>query len=206
MRKTILNILLIIFTISLYLGIIDIGENMARTQNSLNLQSVNSCVILELKSHKKTEKELFNILDKCAQNQRSLGITGDIFVIKQNNKQLFWDSSKAFKIDSDNPSFMTEDSVCGLFSDINSCIKAVDIMVNKEPIGTLEWKFDNSTEYIDYKYLEDTTGEKSEMLIINDSKFIVGQGAQQDEIEKNFFLIFIILGAGLIAILSVINF
>lgn len=185
MRKIIGSILIIIGLIFLYKVNINSQISVAKMQNNLNLEFVNDCVKNYTGNNKLTTVGLTNALNLCAKGLLSNGITGDIFVVRHSDRKLFWDNSTDCKPDSESKTYMTSKGVCSLFKDTNSCIVAMDVMINNEPRGYTSWLFDDSTEYINYKYL---------YTEINNDKYIIGQGTQSDELESNFIPFYIASG------------
>lgn len=197
MKKAILSIIIIILTGLSYFSITTSVENQARKQNNFNLDSVTTCIEAEFKHHERNTQNLIKVLNSCAKGQRSVGITGDIFVIRKTDRKLFWDSSQDCKPDNELKLYMTEDGVCALFKNPQSCVDATEYMVNNPPKGNLTWVFDDSTEYVDYRYLSKD---------VNGSTYIIGQGAQKDEANSVFLITYIILGIGSVILLAVSNF
>lgn len=185
MRNIIGSILIIIGLIFLYKVNINSQISVAKMQNNLNLEFVNDCVKNYTGNNKLTTVGLTNALNLCAKGLLSNGITGDIFVVRHSDRKLFWDNSTDCKPDSESKTYMTSKGVCSLFKDTNSCIVAMDVMINNEPRGYTSWLFDDSTEYINYKYL---------YTEINNDKYIIGQGTQSDELESNFIPFYIASG------------
>jgi hypothetical protein len=196
-KRTVFSLAILILAFSLYFSINMSIENQARLQNNFNLNSVVSCVENEFLTHEKTSENLTSALNSCAKGQRSLGITGDIFVIRKSDKKLFWDSSQDCKPESELKLFMTADGICSLFKEPETCITATNYMLNNPPKGDLTWKFDDSIEYVDYRYFPDE---------IQGEEYIIGQGAQSDEVNSPFMLSYIILTAGTILLLVITSF
>lgn len=197
MKKAISSLAIIIFAGFLYFSISTSVENQARVQNNFNLDSVITCVEEEFKHHDRTSVNLTQGLNSCAKGQRSLGITGDIFVIRKSDKKLFWDSSQDCKPESELKLFMTEDGICTLFKKPETCVAATNYMLNNPPKGNLIWEFDDSPGFIDYRYLPNK---------VRGEEYIIGQGAQKDEANSLFLITYIILVVGSIILLAISNF
>jgi hypothetical protein len=185
MKKILGSMLIIVGLIFLYKININSQISVAKMQNNLNLEFVNDCVKHYIGDKKPTSNDLINGLNLCAKGLLSNGITGDIFVIRQSDRKLFWDNSTDCKPDSESKMYMTSKGVCSLFKNEDTCIIAVDMMVTNEPRGYTTWMFDDSLEYINYKYL---------YTEINGDKYIIGQGTQSDELESNFIPFYIASG------------
>jgi hypothetical protein len=184
MKKVITSLLIVVSAIVMYLSISKGVEDMARQQNNFNLDSIVYCVENELVNRVKTPNLLTSALNSCAKGQRSMGITGDVFVIRKSDKKLFWDASQDCKPESELKLFMTEKGICSLFKQPESCLKATAYMLNNPPKGTLSWYFDDSEEYIDYKYLN---------IKVQNEEYIIGQGSQKDEASQMFNMSYIVL-------------
>lgn len=196
MRKIIGSIVVILGMFVLYYVNINSQQSVAKMQNSLNLEFVNDCVKNEFNKLGKepTSYNLTETLNICAKGLLSGGITGDIFVIRANDKKLFWDNSTDCKPGNELKAYMTSDGVCSLFKESESCTIAIDLMINNEPRGFTTWMFDDAREYVNYKYLYTT---------VEGNKYIIGQGTQSDELENNFFPVYVVAGIwGFILILT----
>lgn len=185
MRKILGTLVIIFGLIFLYKVNVDSQLSVAKMQNSLNLEFVNECVKTEIGNRTPTAYNLTGALNVCAKGLLSNGITGDIFVIRHSDKKLFWDNSTDCKPGNESKSFMNLDGVCSLFKDPSTCTLAVDVMINNEPRGFTKWLFDDSEEYINYKYL---------YTEVENEKYIISQGTQADELESNFIPFYIACG------------
>ncbi len=177
-------LMMVSLSLVLYILIRDI-EYTARSQNRFNIESVSHCVSSEFINHGslKHEENLINILDSCATKQRSTGVTGDIFVIRSIDFNILWDSSIDCRVDNIKM-FLTEDGICSLFQNPQSCIDAARKMKNRTHFNTLTWQFDDSIEWISYKYFN---------FKIDGIEYIIAQGSQRDEAIENFRVSFIAL-------------
>ncbi len=192
MNKIIYGFVTIFVMIGFYFSMQQSIEAQARKQNVFNLEAVVACTSTVMDKNI-TVGTFISALNACAKNQRSLGITGDIFVIRKSDKKLFWDASVDCKPDDVSKLFMTAEGVCSLFRKPETCIKAVDEMVNHSYSNEINWDFDNSNEWVNYAYFPKK---------IEGDEFIIGQGTQQDEANTDFNLPFIIiLGFGLATII-----
>jgi len=176
MKKTILILLSILFAVIYFITNEKTQQKLAERQNKLNLNTIYVCLDKTLKV--KTEKKLWDALDVCART-RSLGVTGDVFVVRKEDKKLFWDTSADVQ-NSSNKSHLTKDEICSLFKNPESCLDGVEKMINEPPRGSLKWWFDNSTEYLNYVYLDDA---------VDGNHYIIVQGTQGDEIGSVFILL-----------------
>ena len=192
MKKIVYIIIIIIFIFSIFYVLEDSVENLARKQNNLNLISVSSCVEKELKIYGRTSKNLTSAMNLCAKDVRSLGITGDEFVIRVSDKKLFWDASVDCKPEEETKTYMTKDGVCSLFKNPQSCIDATNFMIANPPKGKLSWLFDDSTEYLNYMYLKEK---------INGQEYIIGQGTQKDEANIMFRIVYFLIALFGVALL-----
>lgn len=190
MKSIILSIIILASSVILYVIFISNIETQARKQNQLNLTSVKHCI-----SQYNPKMDLLSEnLSMCAEKQRSLGVTGDMFVIRASDKKLFWDSSVDCRPENGLKLFMNKEGVCPLFRDPISCTVAVDQMLNKTK-QNITWKFDNDIEWVNYIYLETDL-----------ETYILAQGTQKDEALESFYpsLAFFAITAGLFIIVSAI--
>jgi hypothetical protein len=196
-RKFIAVLFTIISTVVLYLTVSNSVENQARFQNNLNLNNTVYCTDMYLKETGYSTENFTRALNTCAKNIRSLGVTSDQFVIRQEDKKLFWDSSVDCKPKSNLKLYMTKEGVCSLFRKPNTCIKATRIMIENPPKGDLTWVFDDSPEYLDYLYFPRKIDNKT---------YIIGQGSQQDEANSQFIRVYIVLLISALLIVSLLVF
>ena len=207
-KKALVSLIAILISIGIYISLIWSGESISRAQNNFNLEVISNCVVERLDEYDYTSNELSKSFDTCAKNMRSLGITGDVFVIRKSDKKLFWDSSVDCRPESGEKLFMTSKGICSLFSEPGTCLASMQTMLDNPPEGSLIWEFDNDIEYIDYRYLEkiDKISGKNIPIIIDNSQYIIGQGTQKDEVQSYFILTYIILVLGTIIITFIINY
>jgi len=196
--------LILIFVLCTFISVYYLNnkniEYIARKQNSFNIDSTLLCLSYHI-DKKSSTKDLTNALNICAAGQRSLGITGDIFVIQKDNKLLFWDGStdvRAFEKTKD--LYLTPTGVCAMFKDPKTCIKGMNTMLNTSSFGQIKkWDFDDSTEWINFKYLP---------YKIEGKQYIINQGTQKDEATEPFNLldtILIVSGAIIILLTSTLG-
>lgn len=198
--KKILGSLLVLFgLIVLYNANLHTQRSITKMQNNLNLEFVNECVKADLdnKTIIPSSYELTEALNVCAKGLLSLGITGDIFVIRVADKKLFWDNSTDCRPGDESKLYMTENGVCSLFRDQSTCLRSVDIMLSNEMSGYTTWSFDDSLEYINYRYLYKP---------IDNESYIIGQGTQSDELEKHFYPTYIAVVVWSIFIMLLLNY
>lgn len=167
-------------------------ENLARAQNNFNLEAVKTCIAFQLNEHNNTKEDFRTALDICAKNIRSVGITGNMFVIRRSDKKLFWDSLVSEK--ECNKRNMTKDSFCSTFSEPETCVESVNEMVRHLKDGKTTWQYDDSIEFIDYKYIKQEIGGK---------QYLIGQGAQKDELFSFFNTTHISVVSGVILVLLI---
>lgn len=183
MKKILGSIFIIVGLIFLYNINLNTQINIAKMQNNLNLEFVNDCVkTLMSEEREQTSYNLTKALNVCAKGLLSNGITGDIFVIRQSDRKLFWDNSTDCKPGDETQTYMVPNGVCSLFKDPMTCKLATGLMITNEPRGYTTWMFDDAEEYVSYKYLYDK---------IENEKYIIGQGTQSDELESNFIPFYI---------------
>jgi len=157
-------------------------ENIATSQNKLNLKHIKLCSEELMSSiYGDTENGLINSLDICAKNIRTVGYTGDAFVIRKKDAKIVWDASVDCSVGDMSKAYLTKDSVCKLFAEPNTCAIASHKMLTEPPKGTLRWKFDDSEEMVDYMYYD---------YKLQGDEYIIGMGAQTDEIAEKFRIMF----------------
>jgi len=172
-------------------------KNTAVSQNELNIHNIKVC-IEGIPGSLEDERNFINALDVCAKGSRSMGITGDVFVIRHFDKMLIWDSSTDCKLNNIDALFMTSESVCKLFKKPETCINAVNefLSAQTDKTGNTEWLFDESVEYVSFKQFK-----------IKDNIYTLGQGAQHDESMTYFnSAIFAIVGSFIVAALYSVIF
>jgi len=195
--KTTLLSLLVIFII--FVGYVTgkmVVENIASSQNILNLNSVSKCAkkLTRCDISNVDEKQIVEVMNICAKNVRSIGQTGDMFVIRKSDAKIVWDASQDCSVSDSNKAFLTKEGVCKLFTKPDTCKQASYIMRNEPPRGTLKWTFDDSEEIVNYLYLA---------CSIDNDHYILGCGAQTDEIITTL-RVFIIPVLSLLVILLIV--
>ena len=169
-----LAVLVIILAVSsdilLKLSIEDFGRQQAR----YNLQQIKYC-------YNRTSKEmdLVTALEICTAKAR-VGFSGDVYVLDAETKEFVVENS------SDVPNgamYFTKESVGKHFNDwstADSAIKKILLGKDSEEGTKVAYLFDNSVEWLEWKYLPDAT------KYTNDRKLIVVHGVQSDEIFAHF--------------------
>ena len=169
-----LAIFVIILAISsdilLKLSIEDFGRQQAR----YNLQQIKYC-------YNRTSKEmdLVTALEICTAKAR-VGFSGDVYVLDAETKEFVVENS------SDVPNgamYFTKESIGKHFNDwstADSAIKKILLGKDSEEGSKVTYLFDNSVEWLEWKYLPDAT------KYTNDRKLIVVHGVQSDEIFAHF--------------------
>lgn len=163
-------ILAISSDILLKLSIEDFGRQQAR----YNLQQIKYC-------YNRTSKEmdLVTALEICTAKAR-VGFSGDVYVLDAETKEFVVENS------SDVPNgamHFTKESVGKHFNDwstADSAIKKILLGKDSEEGSKVAYLFDNSVEWLEWKYLPDAT------KYTNDRKLIVVHGVQSDEIFAHF--------------------
>lgn len=163
-------ILAISSDILLKLSIEDFGRQQAR----YNLQQIKYC-------YNRTSKEmdLVTALETCTAKVR-VGFSGDVYVLDAETKEFVVENS------SDVPNgamYFTKESVGKHFNDwstADSAIKKILLGKDSEEGTKVSYLFDNSVEWLEWKYLPDAT------KYTNDRKLIVVHGVQSDEIFAHF--------------------
>ena len=163
-------ILAISSDILLKLSIEDFGRQQAR----YNLQQIKYC-------YNRTSKEmdLVTALEICTAKAR-VGFSGDVYVLDAETKEFVVENS------SDVPNgamHFTKESVGKHFNDwstADSAIKKILLGKDSEEGTKVAYLFDNSVEWLEWKYLPDAT------KYTNDRKLIVVHGVQSDEIFAHF--------------------
>ena len=163
-------VLAIASDILLKLSIEDFGRQQAR----YNLQQIKYC-------YNRTSKEmdLVTALEICTAKAR-VGFSGDVYVLDAETKEFVVENS------SDVPNgamYFTKESVGKHFNDwstADSAIKKILLGKDSEEGTKVAYLFDNSVEWLEWKYLPDAT------KYTNDRKLIVVHGVQSDEIFAHF--------------------
>ena len=149
-------------------------EAFGRQQARYNLQQIKYC-------YNRTSKEmdLVTALEICTAKAR-VGFSGDVYVLDAETKEFVVENS------SDVPNgamYFTKESVGKHFNDwstADSAIKKILLGKDSEEGTKVAYLFDNSVEWLEWKYLPDAT------KYTNDRKLIVVHGVQSDEIFAHF--------------------
>ena len=149
-------------------------EDFGRQQARYNLQQIKYC-------YNRTSKEmdLVAALEICTAKAR-VGFSGDVYVLDADTKEFVVENS------SDVPNgamYFTKESVGKHFnawSTADSAIKKILLGKDSEEGSKVTYLFDNSVEWLEWKYLPDAT------KYTNDRKLIVVHGVQSDEIFAHF--------------------
>ena len=149
-------------------------EDFGRQQARYNLQQIKYC-------YNRTSKEmdLVTALEICTAKAR-VGFSGDVYVLDAETKEFVVENS------SDVPNgamYFTKESVGKHFNDwstADSAIKKILLGKDSEEGSKVSYLFDNSVEWLEWKYLPDAT------KYTNDRKLIVVHGVQSDEIFAHF--------------------
>ena len=149
-------------------------EEFGRHQARYNLQQIKYC-------YNRTSKEmdLVTALEICTAKAR-VGFSGDVYVLDAETKEFVVENS------SDVPNgamYFTKESVGKHFNDwstADSAIKKILLGKDSEEGSKVAYLFDNSVEWLEWKYLPDAT------KYTNDRKLIVVHGVQSDEIFAHF--------------------
>lgn len=169
-----LAVLVIILAISsvilLKLSIEDFGRQQAR----YNLQQIKYC-------YNRTSKEmdLVTALEICTAKAR-VGFSGDVYVLDAETKEFVVENS--FDVPN-GAMYFTKESVGKHFNDwstADSAIKKILLGKDSEEGSKVAYLFDNSVEWLEWKYLPDAP------KYTNDRKLIVVHGVQSDEIFAHF--------------------
>jgi len=196
MKRTIISGTILTFCI-VSIKLYDMAiENIATSQNTLNLNTVVKCINSRTTENTiLTENEFADSMEFCARNIRSIGKTGDMFAIRQSDAKIVWDASADCSVVNKDSAYLSKNGICKLFSDPVSCEIASLTMVTEPPSGAVEWLFDDSDEIVNYVYYRDT---------INNNKYIIASGTQTDEVSSKLkiFIWPVIIFTGIILILN----
>lgn len=175
-----LTVFVIVLAISsdilLKLSIEDFGRQQAR----YNLQQIKYCY-----GRASKKMELIAALETCTAKSR-VGFSGDVYVLDADTKEFIIENS------SDVPNgamYFTEDSVGKYFNNWETAELAIrQIMLGKDSDEStkVSYLFDNDIEWLEWKYLPDTT------KFTEGRKLIVIHGVQSDEVFEHFKLLEII--------------
>ena len=177
-RKGYLGIVLAVFVIVLAI-MSDIMvkmsvEEFGRHQARYNLQQIKYCY-----GRASKVMDMRASLETCTAKAR-VGFSGDVYVLDAETKEFVVENS------SDVPNgamYFTKESVGKHFNDwstADSAIKKILLGKDSEEGTKVAYLFDNSVEWLEWKYLPDAT------KYTNDRKLIVVHGVQSDEIFAHF--------------------
>ena len=149
-------------------------EDNARQQARYNLQQIKYCY-----GRASKVMDMRASLETCTAKAR-VGFSGDVYVLDAETKEFVVENS------SDVPNgamYFTKESVGKHFNDwstADSAIKKILLGKDSEEGTKVSYLFDNSVEWLEWKYLPDAT------KYTNDRKLIVVHGVQSDEIFAHF--------------------
>lgn len=149
-------------------------EDNARQQARYNLQQIKYCY-----SRSSKMMDTVQALETCTAKAR-VGFSGDVYVLDAETKEFVVENS------SDVPNgamYFTKESIGKHFNDwstADSAIKKILLGKDSEEGTKVAYLFDNSVEWLEWKYLPDAT------KYTNDRKLIVVHGVQYDEIFAHF--------------------
>lgn len=177
-RKGYLGIVLVVFVIVLAI-MSDIMvkmsvEEFSRHQARYNLQQIKYCY-----GRASKVMDMRASLETCTAKAR-VGFSGDVYVLDAETKEFVVENS------SDVPNgamYFTKESVGKHFNDwstADSAIKKILLGKDSEEGSKVAYLFDNSVEWLEWKYLPDAT------KYTNDRKLVVVHGVQSDEIFAHF--------------------
>ena len=177
-RKGYLCIVLVVFVIVLAIMSDIMGkmsvEEFSRHQARYNLQQIKYCY-----GRASKVMDMRAALETCTAKAR-VGFSGDVYVLDAETKEFVVENS------SDVPNgamYFTKESVGKHFNDwstADSAIKKILLGKDSEEGSKVAYLFDNSMEWLEWKYLPDAT------KYTNDRKLIVVHGVQSDEIFAHF--------------------
>ena len=149
-------------------------EEFSRHQARYNLQQIKYCY-----GRASKVMDMRASLETCTAKAR-VGFSGDVYVLDAETKEFVVENS------SDVPNgamYFTKESVGKHFNDwstADSAIKKILLGKDSEEGSKVAYLFDNSVEWLEWKYLPDAT------KYTNDRKLIVVHGVQSDEIFAHF--------------------
>ena len=149
-------------------------EEFGRHQARYNLQQIKYCY-----GRASKVMDMRASLETCTAKAR-VGFSGDVYVLDAETKEFVVENS------SDVPNgalYFTKESVGKSFNDwstADSAIKKILLGKDSEEGTKVGYLFDNSVEWLEWKYLPDAT------KYTNDRKLIVVHGVQSDEIFAHF--------------------
>lgn len=149
-------------------------EDNARQQARYNLQQIKYCY-----GRASKVMDMRAALETCTAKAR-VGFSGDVYALDVETKEFVVENS------SDVPNgamYFTKESIGKHFNDwstADSAIKKILLGKDSEEGTKVSYLFDNSVEWLEWKYLPDAT------KYTNDRKLIVVHGVQSDEIFAHF--------------------
>ena len=149
-------------------------EEFSRHQARYNLQQIKYCY-----GRASKVMDMRASLETCTAKAR-VGFSGDVYVLDAETKEFVVENS------SDVPNgamYFTKESVGKHFNDWSTAdiaIKKILLGKDSEEGSKVAYLFDNSVEWLEWKYLPDAT------KYTNDRKLIVVHGVQSDEIFAHF--------------------
>ena len=149
-------------------------EEFGRHQARYNLQQIKYCY-----GRASKVMDMRASLETCTAKAR-VGFSGDVYVLDAETKEFVVENS------SDVPNgamYFTKESVGKHFNDWSTAdiaIKKILLGKDSEEGTKVAYLFDNSVEWLEWKYLPDAT------KYTNDRKLIVVHGVQSDEIFAHF--------------------
>ena len=149
-------------------------EEFGRHQARYNLQQIKYCY-----GRASKVMDMRASLETCTAKAR-VGFSGDVYVLDAETKEFVVENS------SDVPNgamYFTKESIGKHFNDwstADSSIKKILLGKDSEEGSKVAYLFDNSVEWLEWKYLPDAT------KYTNDRKLIVVHGVQSDEIFAHF--------------------
>lgn len=149
-------------------------EEFSRHQARYNLQQIKYCY-----GRASKVMDMVASLETCTAKAR-VGFSGDVYVLDAETKEFVVENS------SDVPNgamYFTKEYVGKYFNDwstADSAIKKILLGKDSEEGSKVAYLFDNSVEWLEWKYLPDAT------KYTNDRKLIVVHGVQSDEVFAHF--------------------
>ena len=149
-------------------------EDSARHQARYNLEQIKYCY-----GRASKVMDMRASLETCTAKAR-VGFSGDVYVLDAETKEFVVENS--FDVPN-GAMYFTKESVGKHFNDwstADSAIKKILLGKDSEEGSKVAYLFDNSVEWLEWKYLPDAT------KYTNDRKLIVVHGVQSDEIFAHF--------------------
>ena len=185
-------VLIIVFAIFSILLLHREVQDSYRKQARYNLEQIKYCYtsIVENYGVKKASQI-------CTAKSKT-GFTGDVYVLDADTKEFVYENSNDTSKDS---LTFTKDSVGVYFNDWESgdrVIKTILLGKDSEEDTKAFYLFDNSIEWLEWKYLPDDVKND------NDLKLIAVQGVQSDEAYANFkaieYMILVVSSVGVLVL------